>query len=117
MGTSHYTKDPAGRDAALKEVFEKTVPEGLLKLETYLNGNNGKFFVGNAFTWTELHFQQFMDLVHGMTGNNQILDATPNLKDLNTRICAVPSPSGSRPGPRTPSKKSSLLICTHLSLF
>jgi glutathione S-transferase len=89
--TSHYTKDPAGRDAALKEVFEKTVPEGLLKLETYLNGNNGKFFVGNAFTWTELHFQQFMDLVHGMTGNNQILDATPNLKDLNTRICAVPS--------------------------
>merc|ERR1712055_132488 len=59
--TSHYTKDPAGRDAALKEVFSKTVPEGLLKLETYLNGNN------------------------------QILDATPNLKDVFTRICAVPA--------------------------
>merc|ERR1712032_800341 len=47
--TSHYTKDPAGRDAALKEVFTKTVPEGLLKLETYLNGNNGKFFCGKHF--------------------------------------------------------------------
>jgi len=89
--TSHYTKDPAGRDAALKEVFTKTMPEGLLKLETYLNGNNGKFFVGNAFTWAELHFQQFMDLVIGMTDNNKVLDATPNLKDLNTRICAVPA--------------------------
>jgi len=75
----------------LAEVFGKTVPEGLLKLETYLNGNGGKFFVGNAFTWAELHFQQFMDLVHGMTGNNQILDATPNLKDLFARICAVPA--------------------------
>jgi len=47
--------------------------------------------VGNAFTWADLHFQQFMDLVHGMTGNNQILDATPNLKDLFARICAVPT--------------------------
>jgi len=75
----------------LKEVFSKTVPEGLLKLETYLNGNGGKFFVGKAFTWAELHFQQFMDLVHGMTENNKMLDATPNLKDMFTRICAVPA--------------------------
>ena len=29
--TSHYTKDPADRDAALKKVFTKTMPEGLLK--------------------------------------------------------------------------------------
>merc|ERR1712107_834546 len=29
-------------------VFSKTVPEGLLKLETYLNGNGGKFF-GKCF--------------------------------------------------------------------
>ena len=45
----------------------------LIRLETYLNGNNGKFFVGNAFTWAELHFQQFMDLVIGMTDNNKVL--------------------------------------------
>merc|ERR1711971_704881 len=67
------------------------MPEGLLKLETYLHGNNGKFFVGDSFTWAELHFQQFIDLVIGMTDNNQVLDATPNLKDLNSRICAVPA--------------------------
>ena len=29
--------------------------------------------MGDAFTWAELHFQQFMDLVHGMTGNIEVL--------------------------------------------
>merc|ERR1711971_573061 len=77
-----FMKDPAEKEEKMKEVLANTVAQGLLRIEKVLAGRGGQFFAGNAFTWAELHFLQFVDLAKGMSEDDQLLDSTPKLSNL-----------------------------------
>merc|ERR1712055_350965 len=86
-----FVKDPAEKEEKMKEVLGTRVAQGLLRLEKVLAGRGGQFFAGNAFTWAELHFLQFVDLAKAMSNDDQLLQATPKLSNLDKRIRAVPN--------------------------
>jgi len=86
-----FMKDPAEKEEKMKEVLANTVAQGLLRIEKVLAGRGGQFFAGNAFTWAELHFLQFVDLAKGMSKDDQLLDPTTKLSNLDKRIRAVPN--------------------------
>merc|ERR1712059_53758 len=86
-----FEQDPIVKEEEMKNLLEKTVPEGLGRLEKCLASRGGQFFAGNALTWAELHFIQLVDLAVFMTKNDQLLDPFPCLASLNTRVRAVPN--------------------------
>ena len=78
-----FTKDKAG----LKKHTEVTVPTALLQLETKLTSRGGQFFVGNNFTWADLHtFMYISDLP-----DKNVLNSFPNLSNLVERVGNVPN--------------------------
>merc|ERR1719370_2039487 len=89
--TAMFVKDPAEKEEKMGEVTSKTLPQGLLRLEKVLVARGGQFFAGNAFTWAELHFLQFVDLAKTLGNDDQLLQATPKLSDLDKRVRAVPN--------------------------
>jgi len=86
-----FVQDPAEKEEKMKEVLGTKVPQGLLRLEKVLAGRGGQFFAGNALTWAELHLLQFVDLAKTTSKDDQILDPTPKLSNLDKRIRAVPN--------------------------
>merc|ERR1712090_93037 len=56
-----FEKDPTAKEEKMKNFVGKTLPEGLVRLEKCLTIRGGQFFAGNALTWAEFHFLQFID--------------------------------------------------------
>ena len=56
-------KNEAEKALKMKKALEETVPAGLGNLEKVLSSRGGQFFAGNALTWAELHFLQFVDFM------------------------------------------------------
>merc|ERR1712013_855005 len=85
-----FEQDEAAKAEKMKKVTEETIPKGLANLEKVLEKRGGQFFVGNAFSWAELHLLQLVDIILSMK-MEQVLEATPNLANLMTRTRNVPN--------------------------
>merc|ERR1711942_127057 len=85
-----FESDEAAKAEKMKKVTEETIPKGLANLEKVLEKRGGQFFVGNAFSWAELHLLQLVDIILSMK-MEQALEATPNLANLMARTRNVPN--------------------------
>merc|ERR1711936_955420 len=63
---------------------------GNSNLEKVLEKRGGQFFVGNAFSWAELHLLQLVDIILSMK-MEQALEATPKVANLMARTRNVPN--------------------------
>jgi len=79
------------RERKVKDVLAKAIPEGLLRLEKHLSNRGSQFFVGNSFSWAELHFLSVMDFIKAFTLNEEFLEPTPKLKNSLARVRALPN--------------------------
>merc|ERR1712055_384876 len=78
-----FAKDEAG----MKTHGEVTVPTALGQLEKKLVSRGGQFFVGNNFTWADLHtFMYISDLP-----SKDVLNSFPKLKNLVERVGNIPN--------------------------
>jgi len=82
-------KNEAEKALKMKKALEETVPAGLRNLEKVLSNRGGQFFAGNALTWAELHFLQFVDFMLRLSP--QVLENSPLLKDNLTRTKDLPN--------------------------
>merc|ERR1711936_672020 len=63
---------------------------GNSNMEKVLEKRGGQFFVGNAFSWAELHLLQLVDIILSMK-MEQALEATPKVANLMARTRNVPN--------------------------
>eukprot|EP00092_Neocalanus_flemingeri_P054115 GFUD01063726.1.p1 GENE.GFUD01063726.1~~GFUD01063726.1.p1 ORF type:complete len:127 (-),score=57.56 GFUD01063726.1:126-473(-) len=78
-----FAKDEAG----MKNHAEVTVPTALGQLEKKLASRGGQYFVGNNFTWADLHtFMYVSDLP-----TKGVLDGFPKLANLVERVANIPN--------------------------
>merc|ERR1711936_1280319 len=63
---------------------------GNANLEKVLEKRGGQFFVGNAFSWAELHLLQLVDIILSMK-MEQALEATPKVANLMARTRNAPN--------------------------
>ena len=78
-----FAKDEAG----MKKHAEVTVPTALGQLEKKLASRGGQYFVGNKFSWADLHtFMYFSDLP-----SKSVLDGFPKLANLVDRVSNIPN--------------------------
>merc|ERR1711942_357268 len=78
-----FAKDEAG----LKKHAEVTVPTALGQLETKLTSRGGQFFVGNNFSWADLHtFMYVSDLP-----DKSVLKSFPKIANLVERVGNIPN--------------------------
>jgi len=77
------------KDEKQKKVFGETIPTGLASLEKLLVKRGGQYFVGNSFTWAELHFLQFVDFI--ISSDSKILQSTPALANNVQRTRDLPN--------------------------
>ena len=78
-----FAKDEAG----MKKHAEVTVPTALSQLEKRLDSRGGQYFVGNSFSWADLHtFMYVSDLQ-----DKSILAGFPKLADLVDRVASIPN--------------------------
>ena len=78
-----FAKDEAGQ----KNHAEVTVPTALGQLEKKLESRGGQFFVGNNFTWADLHtFMYISDLP-----NKDVLKNFPKIANLVERVGNIPN--------------------------
>jgi len=81
-----FGKDEPG----VKNVLDKTYPEGLAKLEKMLVSRGGQYFVGNNLTWADLAVFQFSK--DGTAGNPpKDLKAFPTIANLCQRVAEIPN--------------------------
>eukprot|EP00090_Calanus_glacialis_P028573 TRINITY_DN45882_c0_g1_i1.p1 TRINITY_DN45882_c0_g1~~TRINITY_DN45882_c0_g1_i1.p1 ORF type:complete len:205 (-),score=76.29 TRINITY_DN45882_c0_g1_i1:437-1051(-) len=85
-----FEKDDAIKEEKMKKVSGETIPSSLANLEKNLVKRGGQFFVGNSFTWAELHLLQLVDILVGMK-NEKALEATPKLANLMARTKQIPN--------------------------
>ena len=79
----YLAKDEAG----LKKLYEETVPTALGQLEKKLDSRGGQYFVGNNFTWADLHtFMYVSDLP-----DKSVLSAFPKIANLVDRVSNIPN--------------------------
>merc|ERR1712027_45604 len=79
----YFAKDEAGQ----KKHAEVTVPTALGQLETKLATRGGQYFVGNNFTWADLHtFMYVSDLP-----DKSVLKSFPKLANLVERVRNIPN--------------------------
>merc|ERR1719228_1548033 len=79
----YFAKDEEG----MKKHAEVTVPTALGQLEKKLVSRGGQFFVGNNFTWADLHtFMYISDLP-----SKDVLNTFPKLKNLVERVGNIPN--------------------------
>ena len=78
-----FAKDEAG----MKNHGEVTVPTALGQLEKKLVTRGGQYFVGNNFTWADLHtFMYISDLP-----DKSVLKRFPKLANLVERVANIPN--------------------------
>merc|ERR1719228_1946044 len=63
--TAHYAGGENRKNNIL-EAYMNNVPDGLAKLEQYISNRGGQYLAGNMFTWADLHFLQFVDMITTM---------------------------------------------------
>ena len=79
----YFAKDEAG----LKKHGEETIPTALGQLEKKLTSRGGQYFVGNNFTWADLHtFMYISDLP-----DKSVLKRFPKLANLVERVANIPN--------------------------
>jgi len=79
----YVAKDEAG----LKKFAEETVPTAFGQLEKRLESRGGQFFVGNTFSWADLHtFMYLSDLP-----DKSVLKSFPKLENLLERVGNIPN--------------------------
>ena len=79
----YFAKDEAGQ----KKHAEVTVPTALGQLEKKLTSRGGQFFVGNNFTWADLHtFMYVSDLP-----NKDVMKSFPKVANLVERVGNIPN--------------------------
>merc|ERR1711970_265433 len=78
-----FAKDEAG----LKKHAEVTVPTALRQLGTKLTSRGGQYFVGNNFTWADLHTFMYISDLPDKSG----LKSFPKLANLVERVGNIPN--------------------------
>ena len=79
----YFAKDEAG----MKKHGEVTIPTALGQLEKKLTSRGGQYFVGNNFTWADLHtFMYISDLP-----DKSVLKRFPKLANLVERVANIPN--------------------------
>ena len=79
----YFAKDEAGQ----KKHAEETVPTTLGQLEEKLTSRGEQFFVGNNFTWADLHtFMYVSDLQ-----NKDVIKSFPKIVNLVERVGNIPN--------------------------
>merc|ERR1712243_484953 len=79
----YFAKDETGQ----KKHGEETVPTALGQLEKKLTSRGGQFFVGNNFTWADLHtFMYVSDLP-----NKDVMKSFPKVANLVERVGNIPN--------------------------
>merc|ERR1712013_742805 len=79
----YFAKDEAGQ----KKHAEVTVPTALGQLETKIASRVGQFFVGNNFTWADLHtFMYVSDLP-----DKSVMKSFPKVANLVERVGNIPN--------------------------
>merc|ERR1712130_696619 len=74
-------------NAGMKKHAEVTVPTALGQLETKLTSRGGQFFVGNNFSWADLHtFMYVSDLP-----DKSVLKNFPKIGNLVERVGNIPN--------------------------
>ena len=77
-----FAKDEPG----MKKHAEVTVTAALGQLEKKLASRGGQYFVGNNFSWADLHtFMYISDLP-----SKSVLDGSPKLANLVDRVANIP---------------------------
>jgi len=82
----HHAKDDAGKEKFL----ETNIPTGMQQLEKKLNSRGGQFFVGNAFSWADLHVFFYVTDMKLMSGKD-VDTATPLVKALVEKVGNMPN--------------------------
>jgi len=82
-------KNETAKQEKKKKLFEETLPSGLANLEKRMLKGGGQYFVGNSFSWAELHFLQFVDLL--CSQDSKVLQATPALANNVQRTKNLPN--------------------------
>merc|ERR1712034_284509 len=78
-----FAKDEAG----MKKHGEVTVPTALGQLEKKLISRGGQFFVGNNFTWADLHTYMYVNDLP----DKSVLGGFPKLDNLVARVASIPN--------------------------
>jgi len=84
-----FEKDEKAKEEKKKKLYSETIPSGLKSLETMLVKRGGQYFVGNSFSWAELHFMQFVDLI--VSQDSKVLESSPALANNVQRTRDLPN--------------------------
>merc|ERR1711872_1069693 len=82
--------DERVKEEKMKKVVGETIPTSFANLEKNLERRGGEFFVGDNFSWAELHLLQLVDLIVSMK-SQKVLESTPKLANLIQRTKNVPN--------------------------
>jgi len=85
-----FEKDESSKEEKMKKVVGETIPTSFANLEKNLERRGGEFFVGDNFSWAELHILQLVDLIVSMK-SVKVLESTPKLANLMQRTKNVPN--------------------------
>merc|ERR1712154_330435 len=80
---AYFEKDETLKEEKMKKAQEETLPKSLANLEKLLEKRGGQYFVGNRWSWAELHFYQIIELI--LAQHAQVLDSFPKLKSMTER--------------------------------
>merc|ERR1712223_319581 len=72
---AYFEKDETLKEEKMKKAQEETLPKSLANLEKLLEKRGGQYFVGNRWSWAELHFYQIIELIlaqHAQVGSKNI---------------------------------------------
>jgi len=78
-----FAKDEAG----MKTFGEVTVPNALGQLEKKLETRGGQYFVGNNFSWADLHTYMYVSDLP----DKSVLEGFPKLANLVGRVANIPN--------------------------
>ena len=78
-----FAKDEAG----MKTFGEVTVPNALGQLEKKLETRGGQYFVGNNFSWADLHTYMYASDLP----DKSVLEGFPKLANLVGRVANIPN--------------------------
>jgi len=82
-------KDEKAKEEKKKKLYSETIPSGLKNLEKLLVKRGGQYFVGNSFSWADLHLLQFVDLI--VSQEPKVLDSSPALANNVQRTRDLPN--------------------------
>merc|ERR1712113_883650 len=82
----YHAKDSEGQ----KKFLETNIPTSMSQIEKKLVSRGGQFFVGNAFSWADLHVFFYVTDMKLMSGKD-VDTATPLVKALVEKVGNMPN--------------------------